>query len=79
MPPKRPEPLPERIGQRLRELRKSAGLTQAALAEKADLSVDFIGRVERGVCLPSLLRLEMLAKALNVSVKEFFGSSLFYQ
>ena len=35
------------IGDRIREVRKSKGLTQEQLAEKADMSVNFLGEIER--------------------------------
>ena len=37
------------IGDRIKELRLSKGLTQEELAEKADMSVTFLGEVERNV------------------------------
>jgi transcriptional regulator with XRE-family HTH domain len=74
---KRPELLPRLIGQRVRELRKDVGVTQHTLAEKAEVSVDFVSRVERGVCMPSMARLTSIAKVLNVSLRDFFDSSLF--
>ena len=36
------------FGRRVRERRQALGLTQAQLAERADLSLDMVGRVERG-------------------------------
>ena len=42
------------IGDRIREVRKSKGLTQEQLAEKADMSVNFLGEIERNQKLPGL-------------------------
>ena len=36
------------FGSRVREIKKEQKLTQAQLAEKIDLSTNFIGMVERG-------------------------------
>jgi transcriptional regulator with XRE-family HTH domain len=36
------------LGARIRELRKTAGLTQEELGEKADQNYKFIGELERG-------------------------------
>ena len=40
--------LTSQIGERLRSLRLSAGLTQEGLAERADLHTTYIGQLERG-------------------------------
>ena len=39
----------ELFGQRLREQRQNQGLTMEQLAEKANLSSNFIGAIERGL------------------------------
>ena len=62
--------LPHRrvLGETIRKYRKSAGLTQEALAEKADLHHNFIGEVERGNMEISLGSLVKISKALRVRV-----------
>lgn len=42
------------LGQRIREQRRKKGWTMDKLAEKADLSVNYVGDLERGVKTPSL-------------------------
>ena len=64
--------LRKEFGKRLRSLRRQAGLTQEQLAEEAQISVDFLSLVERGINAPSFENLEKLAKALDVQVREFF-------
>ena len=54
----------------IREKRKSAGLTQERLAEKADLHPNFFGRVERGEEHVSLTALIRIARALKVDVAD---------
>ena len=54
------------VSARIRELRKSKGLTQAQLAELAELSVDEIGAIERAVSTPTLETLDKLAPALKI-------------
>ncbi len=61
------------LGVRISQLRIKAGLTQAKLAEGADLSVDLISRIERGDRAPSLESLEKLAGALNVDPAELLN------
>ena len=60
----------KQVGQRVRELRTLAGLTQADLAERASLSPEFVSRVERGLKSPSLPTLDRVAGAMGVSVGE---------
>ena len=60
------------IGNRLRQYRKRAGLSQERLALDADLTVSFVGDIERGVKKPTVESLEKLLGALNISFCEFF-------
>ena len=62
----------KRIGGRITEIRLSQKLTQAQLAEKVNLSVETISRMERGVAFPSLKTIEIIAGSLNVPLKSFF-------
>lgn len=64
--------LKNKVGQRIKELRRKKDITQEQLAEKAGISVDFISLVERGRNAPSLESLEKIAKALGAEVKELF-------
>jgi len=64
--------LRQRFGKRVRVLRKKARLSQEELAAKADISVDFLGLIERGINAPSFETLERLAGALEVPVRELF-------
>ena len=42
------------MGDRIKEVRKKQKLTQEQLAEHLDVSVEFIGQIERGLKLPSM-------------------------
>lgn len=64
------------LGLRLRQARKVRGWTQAALADNADLSLDMIGRLERGQVAPSLDTVERLAVALSISPASLLGGEL---
>ena len=69
----------KKFGVRLFQLRNEAGMTQAQLAEKANLSVDSISRIERGDRAPSLESLEKIAAALKtnpVQLLNFEGKEL---
>ncbi len=60
------------FGQRLKFLRKQNKLTQAKLAEKVDVSTNFIGMVERGKRNTTIDKLFKIAKVLDVSLAQFF-------
>lgn len=60
------------FGSNLRQARRAKGWTQADLAEAGGLSLDMIGRLERGTVGPSFETIEALAKALGVSAVGFF-------
>lgn len=55
------------IGDRIREVRKSKGFTQEQLAEKADMSVTFLGEIERNQKLPGLCIFTNIITALDTS------------
>jgi transcriptional regulator with XRE-family HTH domain len=59
-----------RLAKRLKQLRAQQGLTQAALAERAGVTLSYIGRLEIGRHDPQLSTLNKLAKALHVSIAE---------
>lgn len=63
------------LGARIYELRLKAGLTQAQLAEKTDVSNETISRIERGQRCPSFAVLESLAEALQVEPRDLFNFS----
>lgn len=54
-----------KLGNRIRRLRADAGLSQAALAERAGLAVDAVSRIERGTRSPRLDSLVKLALGLG--------------
>ena len=56
------------LGARIREFRKAADLTQAELAEKAVLSINFIAVLETGRRSPSVASLEKVSSALIVPI-----------
>jgi len=57
----------ERVGDRVRERRQAAGLTQAALGAKCGLHRTFVGSVERGERNLALLSLRKIARALRTT------------
>jgi len=59
-----------RFGQRVRELRLKAGLSQEAFAEKCDLDRTYIGGIERGERNLALRNINEIARGLGVSLAE---------
>lgn len=64
------------IGQRVKQARKDARMTQAELAKKTNLSRSYIGDIEINRYNPSINTLEAIAKALNVELPKLIGGLL---
>ena len=64
--------MPERLANRIKELRSDQGLTQAELAERCQVTRKTVNTVENGVFVPSALLALKLARALNVPVEQLF-------
>ena len=54
----------------LKELRESQFLTQRELAERSDVGVATIARIEKGKCRPTFRTIKRLAAALGVAPSE---------
>ena len=65
--------LRHRFGERVRELRVAAGLSQEALADYSGFARSYMSRVERGGANPSLDAIQVFADALGVEVYELFA------
>lgn len=68
-----------RLGNRIRFLRKELKLSQEALALKAGLDRTYVASIENGTRNVSILNIERLASALNVSLSDFFSTEEFTQ
>lgn len=60
------------LGQQVQILRQSKNLTQAELAERAEVGMKYVGEIERGRTNPTLRLVWRLSEALGVEVFEFF-------
>ena len=60
------------LGKKIKFLRFRRDLSQADLAEKADISITFLSTIERGIKFPQPDMLSRLAEALDVEVFELF-------
>lgn len=57
----------------LKQARRMRGLTHEKLSELVGLSIETVGRVERGQTAPSFETAELLAKALDLPAQRLFG------
>jgi transcriptional regulator with XRE-family HTH domain len=62
-----------KIGQRIKQLRETADMSQKDLAYTADLDRSYIASVENGQRNISIVNIEKIAIALGVTLKEFFN------
>jgi transcriptional regulator with XRE-family HTH domain len=60
------------LGKGIRFYRQQRQLSQAALAEKANISVTFLSNIERGLKYPTSDTLSALSNSLEVDVYELF-------
>jgi transcriptional regulator with XRE-family HTH domain len=63
------------FGETVRRRRKALGLTLEQLAERSELSTNYLGTVENGHRDPSLSTVERIARALGAAPGELLGSS----
>jgi len=63
----------KKVGDRIRELRKSQDLTQESLAFKAEVDKTYLNEVENGKRNVSVINLEKIILALGSTIKDFFS------
>ncbi len=66
-----------KVGQRIKELRKRIGYSQERLANEAEVDRTYVTDVENGRRNISVEVLERLIGALEVTISEFFNSKEF--
>lgn len=62
----------EKVGQRIKELRRGEGISQEKLALKAGIDRTYLAGIEKGKRNPSIKSLEKIINALDISFGEFF-------
>lgn len=65
------------FGTRVRAIRQSKNLSQEAFANLCGLDRTYISGIERGVRNVSLVNLEVLAKALDISLSELMSNEAY--
>ena len=66
-------PLQKQFGLVLRRLREKAGVSQETLADLAGLHRNYVGLLERGQRMPSILVVWQLAAALGTTASQMFA------
>lgn len=61
-----------KLGERIKKLRNNLKISQEELADRAGLDRTYITSVENGRRNISIVNIERLSVALNVTLKEFF-------
>ena len=61
------------IGNRLKELRGQAGLSQEQTALAANITPAYLGQIERGEKNPTVMTIEKLCNVFRISLPEFFS------
>jgi transcriptional regulator with XRE-family HTH domain len=61
------------FGTTVRQLREQRGWSQELLAERSDLNRSYIGELERGQAIPSLLTIQKLSLAFVVSLSHLLS------
>ena len=67
----------QKIGQRIKDLREKAKMSQKDLAYTADLDRSYIASIENGQRNVSIVNIEKIAAALGASLKDFFNDEKF--
>nr|WP_099117886.1 cell morphology transcriptional regulator XreR1 [Xenorhabdus ishibashii] len=60
------------FGQRIRYLRREAGMSQEAFADKCGLDRTYVSGIERGVRNPTLEIINVIANGLQIELSELF-------
>lgn len=58
------------FGNRIKELRKAKKMTQQQFADLSDLHKNYIGMIERGERNPSLINIQNIATAFEMSISD---------
>ena len=64
------------IARRIKKWRKTMGLTQSQFAELVNLSEDSIGKIERGISVPTVETLKKIAEGLKIPLSELIGEMI---
>lgn len=63
----------QQLGNRIRTIRTSLGISQEELAFKSCISAAHLGQIERGLKAPTIVTINKIAKALNITLPILFS------
>ncbi len=63
----------QEVGKRIKTLRLKANLTQAEVAKKAKLNINYFAVIERGEVTTSIEKLKKISDALDVDISKITG------
>ena len=69
----------QNIGARIKELRTQLGISQQELSYRCELDRTYITSVENGKRNISIVNLEKIVHALELTIKDFFNDDKFNQ
>lgn len=65
-------PFEKEIGERIRRIRKSEGITLEELSSRAGITKSALSQIERGIITPSIVTFKSILDALGYTFAEFF-------
>jgi XRE family transcriptional regulator, regulator of sulfur utilization len=68
-------PLVREFGAAVRRLRETRGWSQEQLAEYAELNRSYVGEIERGSAIASIVTVDKLARAFQVPIERLLNPS----
>lgn len=63
----------QQLGNRIRTIRTALGISQEELAFKSGISAAHLGQIERGLKAPTIVTIDKIAKALNITLPILFS------
>jgi transcriptional regulator with XRE-family HTH domain len=63
------------VGLNLRNARLGKGLSQETLANEAEVAMNYVSGIERGVQNPTVMVLHRLARVLGITESQFFAAA----
>ena len=66
-----PKQLAKTVGRAIARQRQHAGLTQEQVAEHLNIGMEAVSRMERGIVVPTVIRLAELAQLFNCELADF--------
>ena len=70
-----PNPVDQKVGERIREVREGVGLDRQSLADRAGIEVETLSRIESGTLRPSSPTIVDIARALGIPVLAIFDET----